>query len=73
MITVRKVTSVLLLAAAWLAAAVPLALSKHPGTGDRSRPVELGIIDWKRDLDDAALEAKRTGKPILLLFQEVPG
>jgi hypothetical protein len=36
-------------------------------------PVELGAVQWSRDYD-AGLEAvKESGKPMFLLFQEVPG
>lgn len=34
---------------------------------------ELGEVHWLRNYDEATLEASRTGKPILILFQEVPG
>ncbi len=37
------------------------------------QPVELGQVKWRRDFDAGLAEAKRTGKPALLLFQEVPG
>ncbi len=34
---------------------------------------ELGQVNWGRDLDDAKAMAAESGKPILVLFQEVPG
>jgi hypothetical protein len=37
------------------------------------QPVELGQVRWRRDFEAGLAEAKRTGKPVLLLFQEVPG
>ena len=37
------------------------------------RPVELGRVDWLRDFDVALKRSKETTKPILLVFQEVPG
>lgn len=37
------------------------------------QPEELGKIRWIRDLDLGRTESERSGKPILLLFQEVPG
>jgi len=46
-----------------------LAGATLPGDG----PVELGRVDWLRDHDQAFAEARRTGKPVLLLFQEIPG
>lgn len=36
-------------------------------------PEELGAVHWLRDLDLGQAEAQKTGKPILILFQEVPG
>lgn len=38
-----------------------------------SNPVELGAVHWTRDLAVGKAEAARTGKPLLILFQEVPG
>ena len=34
---------------------------------------ELGTIHWLRSYDRALELAARTGKPVLILFQEVPG
>jgi len=34
---------------------------------------ELGAINWMRSLDEAKLKAAEVEKPILILFQEVPG
>lgn len=36
-------------------------------------PVELGAVRWGRDLPRALAESRTSGKPVLLLFQEVPG
>ena len=36
-------------------------------------PVEIGLVHWQRDFPGALTTSGRTGKPILLLFQEVPG
>ena len=36
-------------------------------------PVELGAVNWSRDLNAAKTQSDKTGKPILVLFQEVPG
>ncbi len=35
--------------------------------------VELGAVKWNRDLDAAKKKSAETGKPVLVLFQEVPG
>jgi len=36
-------------------------------------PVEIGLVRWQRDFPGALAASGHTGKPILLLFQEVPG
>ncbi len=36
-------------------------------------PCELGKVNWQRDLRAAKASAAETGRPILILFQEVPG
>ena len=38
-----------------------------------SQPIELGQVHWLRDLDAGRTESQKSGKPILILFQEVPG
>ncbi len=38
-----------------------------------TNPVEIGTVNWTRDLDAALVNSKDSGKPIFLLFQEVPG
>lgn len=35
--------------------------------------VEVGHVRWGRDFDGALARSKETGKPVFLLFQEVPG
>lgn len=40
---------------------------------DMKQPVELGRVRWQRDLAAAREQATKDGKPIFLLFQEVPG
>ena len=39
----------------------------------KQHPQELGAIDWGRDFDAALARGKRENKPVLVLFQEVPG
>ena len=34
---------------------------------------ELGQVHWGRSLDEAKAQSAESGKPILVLFQEVPG
>ncbi|MAS95173.1 MAG: hypothetical protein CMO55_18405 [Verrucomicrobiales bacterium] len=37
------------------------------------RRIEVGEVDWKRDWEAGFVEAAETGKPVFVLFQEVPG
>ena len=37
------------------------------------QPIELGTVKWSRDLEKSLAAAKVSGKPVFLLFQEVPG
>jgi hypothetical protein len=37
------------------------------------QPEELGAVHWLRDLDLGKAQATSSGKPLLILFQEVPG
>jgi len=36
-------------------------------------PVEVGDVRWGRDLEAALRNSAETGKPVLVLFQEIPG
>ena len=36
-------------------------------------PIEVGDVQWGRDLDTALENSAKTGKPVLVLFQEIPG
>ncbi len=44
-----------------------------PAVAEAQTPIEFGKVDWLSDYDRAAALSKETGKPILILFQEVPG
>ena len=35
--------------------------------------VEWGRVDWLRDYEEGASRSKAAGKPLFVLFQEVPG
>lgn len=62
-----------------LRAALFLTLLFCSGTGQLSgapaqnNPVEVGDVHWVRDYDGALQASRRSGKPIFLFFQEVPG
>ena len=36
-------------------------------------PQELGVVNWHRSYKEAAAISEETGKPLFILFQEVPG
>ncbi len=42
-------------------------------TDPNSQAIELGKVEWYKTYDKALELSKETGKPILILFQEVPG
>ena len=44
--------------------------TERPGI---NQPVEVGQVEWLRDLDQALEQSSATGKPVFALFQEVPG
>ena len=50
-----------------------LAFSLTSCGGEPVDPVELGTVKWLRNYDTAVAKAKATNKPLLILFQEVPG
>jgi hypothetical protein len=39
----------------------------------QSNPIELGDVHWLRSMEEAQVKSKKEGKPILILFQEIPG
>jgi len=39
----------------------------------QNNPVELGSVHWLRSYDEAVQKSKAEAKPILILFQEIPG
>lgn len=43
------------------------------GQNTPTQPIELGQVDWLRDFDQAIAQSKTSGKPVFILFQEVPG
>lgn len=44
-----------------------------PRTTMGQTPVELGAVQWNRDIENAKAVSARTGKPLFIQFQEVPG
>jgi len=43
------------------------------GIAANENPIEIGTVTWGRDLDKALKLSGQTGRPVFLLFQEVPG
>ena len=43
------------------------------GDSEQPNPVEVGDVRWGRDFEDALERSAEEGKPVLVLFQEVPG
>ena len=63
--------------AAAAVACVGDAQADGPGTGGswrvQQQEAELGMVRWERDYAVARARAKQAGKPLFVLFQEVPG
>jgi len=60
-----------LLTLAACAAALMFSSSAEAASG--SPREELGLVSWGRDFAKAAESARKSGKPVMLLFQEIPG
>ncbi len=43
------------------------------GDEPTNNPIEAGDVRWGRDFDAALKNSAKTGKPVLVLFQEIPG
>jgi len=57
--------------------AVTAALNAAPNTQAigpaQNQPAELGDVAWSHDFEGALASSKESGKPVLVLFDEVPG
>jgi len=69
----RAFSSCIRLAAALAASTLWIPAVLHGGQAPEQQPRELGAVHWLRDYDQAVSSSRAGGKPILLLFQEVPG
>lgn len=56
-----------------LSCGLALTLSIAKKDAPREQPVEVGDVAWGRDLDAALAQSRKSNKPVLVLFQEVPG
>lgn len=52
---------------------LPLLLLTLTIASGAENPIEVGTVKWGRDLDAALASSKESGKPVFVLFQEVPG
>ena len=43
------------------------------GSQAMQKPVEVGNVHWGRDFEAALNMSAESGKPVFVLFQEVPG
>jgi hypothetical protein len=57
----------------WLSARTGESKPIQTTTITKPQPEELGKVQWLRNMADAQAKARKEGKPILILFQEVPG
>jgi Thioredoxin-like len=48
-------------------------LMSAPGVAVAENPIAVGSVHWGRNLDQALKTSGATGRPVLVLFQEVPG
>lgn len=55
-----------------LAITALLATSSFAGE-EKKTPIEIGNVSWGRDHDEAFKQSAISGKPVAILFQEVPG
>jgi hypothetical protein len=47
--------------------------SEYDRLNHDSAPIELGKVNWLRNFDEAVKQSQQQNKPLLVLFQEVPG
>ncbi len=60
-------------ALAWLMQEPARSAADDERTGERRPHPELGLVRWRRGYDAARREAIKQGKPLFVLFDEVPG
>lgn len=53
--------------------AIGCAVGPTSSTVTADGPPELGAVEWGRRLEPALTASAANGKPVLLLFQEIPG
>ena len=45
----------------------------HQGHVAYAQPIEIGTVRWNRDFEETLKRSEEEDKPVLVLFQEVPG
>ena len=73
MASTRCPAGLLLLLAAALVLFGPGASGVTVSGAQGSQAVEVGVVAWERDFQGALDKSRQSGKPELVLFQEVPG
>ena len=71
-IFVRTMNLTVPLALAGLAVACAAVPDDRSPASEEPHP-ELGRVAWGRNLEDALQASAQTSRPVLLLFQEIPG
>lgn len=59
--------------AMFVSSAVVCVLLQGAGVVDDAARLEIGAVGWLRDFDQAVARSARDAKPVLMLFQEIPG
>ncbi len=54
-------------------ALVVLISNTNAESQELQRSIAMGTVHWNRDLDSALKLSSQTGKPLFVLFQEIPG
>ena len=67
-----SVKHVILMSAITILIILAIGVTAH-GSETTGNPIEIGDVRWQRDFDAALENSAKTGKPVLVLFQEVPG
>ncbi len=57
----------------WLAVCAVIFTQGSQSAAEAKNPIEVGSVRWSRDLEGAYEKSLQTARPVLVLFQEVPG
>ena len=48
-------------------------LASRPKSEKPDQPIEMGVVKWNLDFESASSISAKSGKPLFVLFQEIPG